>query len=110
MSSLLEDIDAEQHSHLLEAGNLGKSRAAWSEENAWSSVGYVARISRLACQCGEKTDTLLGIFHREKTPSGAIREQNLALRGCSIPFHNLPVEVTSSQVFACLKCLPLSEG
>jgi hypothetical protein len=112
---LLDDLNDEHHRHLLEFGNLGKKRASptqpgadWNRENSWTSLGYSAAISRLTCShCGSKTELLVGVFHVEKTPSGAKRETALDLRRFQVTLgENYPTTIVDQTIAACPACLP----
>lgn len=118
MSSLLDDIEAEKHSVLLESGNLpGKAKKllppspkpqAWTGENTWTSNGYLARISRSICMCGAETKILVGIFHKETSPSGAVRLQALVNKPhrFQIPLgENYPLEITEDYTNICPECI-----
>lgn len=72
-NALLDDFVAEHHNHLLEAGNLKKARAPWRDDHAWKTIGFSARISHVTCDCGAVSESLIGIFRDEETPSGARR-------------------------------------
>ena len=102
------DIEEDYHQHLLEKGNLGKKpRPNWSDENAWISLGYSARVFRSVCKsCGTQTDSLVGIFHDEKTPSGSLRSTALAANAQWPQGEKYPVHVTTSPVNLCAACLP----
>ena len=87
-------------------GNLRPhKRAPWSDENAWTSLGYIARIHKHHCTCGNTETQLLGVFHRERTPSGTLREQRLA-RGWQIPLDRpYPIQITTTAVLECSACI-----
>lgn len=108
-NSLLDDIEAEHHNHLLENGNLLRKRNNWSDDNAWTFKGYTARILSYKCRCGSYSETLLGIFAKETTPSGKSRETSLNLRGLQFnPQESAyTVETQTQGIDLCPNCIPL---
>lgn len=116
MLDLLSDIESEKHAFLLEKGNLpgvarilqSPKQSSWTGENSWVSQGYLAQILRTKCTCGFSQDSLQGIFHVEKSPSGAIRKQALDLRRFQIPLQSdlNHLELTYHLIPLCLSCLP----
>lgn len=108
--SLVDDfaaeIEADHHRFLLESGNLVKRRPDWSDDNQWTSQGYLARVLESHCQsCGTVTRSLTGVFHRETTPSGKVREQAL-VPGFQIPLdQNYPIIVDKVSAVLCPVCL-----
>lgn len=106
MSTFADEIEQDYHQELLERGNLApKPRPSWTGENQWTSLGYVAKINRIRCTCGACTDTLIGVFHRERTPSGKIRLTPLADSFQLPGDHTHPVEVTDLPARVCAYCL-----
>lgn len=104
MSSLLDDLEADYHQYLLKEGNLHPRRKTdWTGDNQWESQGYIARVNRIECKCGAHHTTLVGAFHREKTPSGKVREIALHPRS-QVPIGS-PVEVQIIQAQICPSCL-----
>jgi hypothetical protein len=105
---LLDDIDADYHQFLLERGNLvpRPREVSWSDENRWTSLGYSARTLRTVCACGSHSDTMLGIFHDERTPSGKTRSLALDPARFQIPLDgNFPVYRTTGTCAVCPSCL-----
>lgn len=102
-------LEEEHHQHLLEAGNLGRKprEIPWSDENAWTSRGYHAKVLRSVCRCGTHTDSLIGIFHEETTPSGKSRSQALNLRNFQVSLgENYPIRIETGPLMAiCPACL-----
>ncbi len=80
--SLLDDIDHDYHANLLEFGNLQrrKPEVSWSDANSWKTLGHTARILQTRCLCGNITNTLIGIFRTERTPSGNQRDTRVDFR------------------------------
>lgn len=78
----------------------------WSNANSFVSEGYLARCIRQTCaSCGSVSEHSEGIFHVERSPSGARRLQAL-LRGVQWTLaDNLPMEVTEQSVEWCVACL-----
>lgn len=105
-NALLDDFVAEHHNHLLEAGNLKKSRTPWTDNHSWKTLGFSARISRSTCGCGTVTETLIGIFRDEETPSGARR--SVATPHQEIHGEKHPVITILSQTPICAACLKAS--
>ena len=107
-NDLLDDLKNEHHSNLLENGNLrGKARESkWTGEFQWTSQGYIARVARLHCTCGQTTPILVGLFHLETTPSGTRRERRLDEDHYQIdPNGSYPIIVNTTQVKTCPHCL-----
>lgn len=102
-NALIDDLNAEQHNHLLEAGNLKKARTPWRDDHSWKTLGFSARISRSTCDCGAITETLIGIFREEETPSGAKR--SVAVKHTEIHGEHHPVITLTSSVPICPACL-----
>lgn len=106
---LLSDLTEEFTAHLIERGNLinqNRGSHAWKVETPWTSAGYLARIVRQHCECGEFSDSLMGIFHVE-TRGSEKREQALDIRRAQISLDGEnPVEVSLlPSVKACPKCI-----
>lgn len=106
---LLDDLKEEFTAHLIAHGNLinqNRGSHAWKIETPWTSAGYIARVVRQHCDCGEFSDSLLGIFHAE-TRGSERREQALDIRRHQISLDGeYPVEVSLlPPVYACPKCL-----
>ena len=107
-------IEEEKHAHLLEAGNLGPKKksptqpgADWNSENSWTSLGYSAAVTRLTCSCGASRTNLVGVFHCEKTPSGATRQTALSLRNFQVTLgENYPITLVEEKTTICPDCLP----
>jgi hypothetical protein len=80
INNLAADLDAAYTEHLLESGNL-KRKTEWSDDSRWTSLGYTANLHECTCpSCSAKTLRFIGFSHKEKTPSGAIREQYLTAK------------------------------
>lgn len=107
MKSLLDEINAEHHNFLLEEGNLRKRRVKEAPFiPQWHSTGYVCRLLETTCRCGSKHVSLMGIFHREETPSGGRRDQIMDARGFALPPDSPAwTEITYIQAAACADCI-----
>lgn len=105
MNPLLSDIAEDHHQHLLERGNLLPRKKDWTGENQWRSLGYLARINRHHCACGDIRDQFVGCYHAEITPSGTRREQ-LLINNLQIPLdQKYPILITDLDVRICPACL-----
>jgi len=110
--SLLADITEEATSEALSTGNLKRrvdpnkiQPSPWTGEKSWVSLGYIARVQHTRCVCGEHSSQLLGLFHREKSPSGAVVLQALSPKA-QIPLNqNYPIEFIDLDVTICPECL-----
>lgn len=108
--SLLDDILEEAYyAKLAENPPAKKPKLDWTDKNAWTSEGYSGLVLHRVCSCGAKVSLLQGIFHIERTPSGAIRRQALDLsRPLQFPLDgDYPVDSTTDHVKICASCLPL---
>ena len=104
-SSLLEDLLAENHNHLLEKGNLLKKQKVWRETPKPETIGDFPRIIQTTCMnCGTLTNSLLGVYHKVRFPSGATVE---TLIREPIDVAIVDVEITPASAPFCLTCLEL---
>lgn len=103
-NALIEDLNAEHHNFLLEKGNLVKARRpCWTDNHSWKTLGFSARISRVICDCGAVTESLLGLFRDEETPSGAKRSS--AVKPSELSGENHPVITLISSAPVCAHCV-----
>lgn len=108
MNSLLEDIEAELHNHLLEAGNLlGKRKSnLWTGAQSWKEVGTTARILAYKCRCGTYTEVLQGVFRKEMTPSGLIRETAIDPTATTFLATHYTITTQQESINLCPNCVP----
>lgn len=107
LNPLLDDLQDERTEFLIREGNLRRAKAAPEFIPQWTHQGYLAKVGRNLCDCGELSDFLIGVFSREKAATGQIRDTALA-RGFQIPLgKSFPVEVTEGYVKICCSCLPV---
>ncbi len=100
-----DDLEEETTSLLIAEGNLKREKAKPAFVPVWQHCGYVAQLQRLYCTCGYSYDHFLGVFSREKSPTGENRDTALA-RGFQIPLgHSYPVEISHFKTHACPACL-----
>jgi hypothetical protein len=102
--SLLDELAEDFHALLLEKGNLPGSplrkSSLWTGENNWRITGQTAKVLQTACNCGEVSSTLLGIFTEETNGTGArrlTRSLNPSLGG--------KIEIEKTQSLHCAHCL-----
>lgn len=112
MNDLLEDILDEDHKWALSGEKKIpkkeqiRNTPTWSDDKSWISEGYVAHVFVSVCACGETEKHLWGIFHRERSPSGAVKE--IKLQGkIQIPGDKAyPVRVIQTpQTDVCIHCM-----
>ncbi len=119
--SLLDDIEAEYHSHLLTAGNLPSGKKAQktlaTRHHApaplalvvnWKFSANVAKTETLTCiHCGSVNKVLLGFFREDLGPLGAKRLTNLAKDLNFSPLRDVSrTDSLSTTVAICPDCLP----
>ena len=101
----LIDFEEEETARLIAEGNLRREKAKPAFVPVWTHAGYVANLQRVHCSCGYTYDHFLGVFSREKSPTGETREQVLS-RGFQIPLdQKYPVEISHFKVHTCPACL-----
>lgn len=107
---LLDDLTAEDYEIILATNP--KTKNPWTEENQWTSQGYLARVLKTNCAgCGFIQTTLTGVFHVETTPSGKRKEQRLSETAMLQFPHSQPTkaEITKTAVKLCINCINLKE-
>lgn len=114
-NSLLDDLLEEDHAWAL-SGNKKipkkeqiRNTNNWTDDKSWVSEGYVAHVFRSKCACGKTNDHLWGIFHRERSPSGSVKE--IKLQGkIQLPLgEKYPVRVMNSpDSNMCMDCMEAS--
>jgi hypothetical protein len=104
-NDLAAELDAAYQQHLLEKGNLEKPRSNWVDENRWTSLGYTAHRQVNTCNaCGAVSKLFTGFYHRESTPSGAVRELALHAKA-QIPLSSPVTVFTTKTAYTCPDCL-----
>lgn len=121
--SLLDDIEAEYHTHLLTAGNLRARKKAQktleTRQHApaplalvinWKFSANVAMIEEKTCtHCGSLSKSLTGFFREETGPLESRRWQNLSKDSSFSPHsQKFRVDTTRTSVAICPDCLPSS--
>ncbi len=119
--SLLDDIEAEYHAHLLTAGNLPAGKKAQktlaTRQHApaplalvinWKFSTHVAMVEKTTCtHCGSINKSLLGFFREEVGPQESRRWVNLAKDPTFSPHsQTFRVDITPVSVAICPDCLP----
>ena len=116
--SLLDDIELDYHADRLANGNLRGEKARetrssnWTGENSWTSEGYIMRAQCIKCSgCSTETYILQGIFHKEKSSSGATREQRLnETKLLQFPDNSAEYSESLQTVRICYSCAPTPKG
>jgi hypothetical protein len=121
MPTLLEDIEAEYHAHLLTAGNLSSGKKAQKTLSTrihapaplalvinWKFSANVAMVQMTTCtHCGSISKSLTGFFREEVGPSEARRWVNLSKDPAFSPHsQEFRVDLTPVSVAICPDCLP----
>ena len=100
-----EELEEDFHRLLLEKGNIRRESPfrksnLWTGENNWKITGQTAKVLQTACNCGEVSFSLLGIFTEETSGTGARRltkSLNPSLGG--------KIEIEKTQSLHCAHCL-----
>ena len=105
INPLLSDLQDEITETLIREGNLKREKAKPAFIAQWTHQGYVARLHYKYCSCGGGECDLVGIFSREVSPTGQVRDTALN-RGFQAPLgHNYPIEETSEKTAVCPSCV-----
>ena len=72
----------------------------------FTDEGYLARVARQVCRgCNGVAESLVGVFHVERSPTGARRLQALG-RGAQWPLQDgWPLEIETQEIAFCPTCL-----
>jgi len=109
---LLDDFLAEQHNHLLEAGNLKRKPPVVAPFiPQWQFLRNRARYTHTVCGfCSAETRTLIGLFRVEANPQSATRETAIPLTSDTPrTLQNFPLDHVTlrATVPFCASCLPI---
>ena len=121
MPSLLDDIEAEYHAHLLTSGNLSAGKKAQKISAPrqhspaplalvinWKFSANVAKVNAITClHCGSVNKILLGFFREEIGPMESKRLTNLSKDPNFSPLTaEIRTDILSDSVAICPDCLP----
>lgn len=114
-NSLLDDLLEEDHAWAL-SGNKKipkkeqiRNTNNWTDDKSWVSEGYIAHVFVTHCtRCSLDSKHFWGIFHRERSPSGSVKEVKLQGK-IQIPAGQWPVRlIQSPDTHICAHCMDLN--